>query len=98
MFSRFTKVKPPERPVTEQSLRGWLIEAVAQRLSIAPATLDTDRSFEDYGLDSRAGLELSGQIERILERRLSPALLYQHPTVDALVGFLAKDLPSSNAA
>ena len=98
MFSRTTTPALPERPVTQQSLRRWLIDAVAQRLSIAADDIDTATSFEDYGLDSRAGLELSGQIEKALERRLSPALLYQHPTIDALVGFLARDLPNPDAA
>ena len=98
MFSWNKTPKLPERPVTEQSLRGWLIDAVAQRLSIEPTEVDTGKSFEDYGLDSRAGIQLSGQMEKILERRLSPALLYQHPTIDSLIGFLAKDLPQSSPA
>lgn len=98
MFGRSKMPTPPERPVTAHSLRGWLIEAVALQLSVPPAEVDTGRNFEEYGLDSRAGLELSGQIEKVLERRLSPALLYQHPTIDALVGFLVRDLPSPGPA
>nr|AAS47550.1 putative acyl carrier protein [symbiont bacterium of Paederus fuscipes] len=80
----------PQRPVTQESLKAWLVESLAQRLSLDAAEIDTSRNFEDYGLDSRTGIQLSGQLEKVLEHRLSPALLYHHTTIDAVVEHLAK--------
>lgn len=79
-------------PLTEESLRGWLIEHLAERVRIAPDEVDTARTFEEYGLDSRVAVQVSGALEKVLERRLSPALLYEHPTIDDLSSHLAGEL------
>ncbi|MFI1030514.1 acyl carrier protein [Streptomyces sp. NPDC020951] len=92
MFKRTRKQSLPEGPVTEEVLRGWLVEHLAGRVGITAAEVDTATSFESYGLDSRVAVQVSGALEKLVERRLSPALLYEHPTIDALSGFLAKEL------
>lgn len=79
-------------PVTEESLRGWLIDHLAERVHIAPEEVDTSRTFEEYGLDSRVAVQVSGALEKVLERRLSPALLYEHQTIDDLSAHLAREL------
>lgn len=88
----------PPGPLTEATLKQWLVQALAGKLSIAAADIDSSKGFEDHGLDSRAGIQLSGRLERLLECRLSPALLYQHPTIDALAAHLAEvhHLPRSS--
>jgi acyl carrier protein len=90
MFSRKKDPELPQRPVTESALRSWLVASVARRAERDPETIDTSTSFEDFGLDSLAGFELSGRIEKVLEVRLSPALLYNYNTIDAIVGHLAE--------
>ncbi|MBC9716495.1 acyl carrier protein [Streptomyces sp. TRM66268-LWL] len=92
MFKRSRKQSLPEGPVTEEVLRGWLVEHLAGRVNIGVDEVDTAASFESYGLDSRAAVQVSGALEKLVERRLSPALLYEHPNIDALTGFLAKEL------
>jgi len=37
-------------------------------------------------------LQVSGALEKVLERRLSPALLYDHQTIDDLSAYLAREL------
>jgi acyl carrier protein len=91
MFNR-TKAKRDERAqLTEEALRAWLVDYLADKLSIPPSQVDTSREFEGYGLDSRAGIQLSGKLEKLVERRLSPALLYQYQSIDALVDYLVKE-------
>ncbi|MEV8379149.1 acyl carrier protein [Kribbella sp. NPDC056861] len=88
MFNRTHDIPLPPAPVTEAGLREWLVAFVAARLEVSPEEIDPGRPFEDYGLDSRAAIQLSGKLEKVVERRLSPALLYQHSSIDALVRHL----------
>jgi acyl carrier protein len=86
-----------EGPLTEEALRGWLVAHLAERVRIAPEEVDTGKTFEEYGLDSRVAVQVSGALEKVLERRLSPALLYEHQTIDALSAHLAGELQLAQA-
>ncbi|MBB5120897.1 polyketide synthase [Streptomyces eurocidicus] len=79
-------------PLTEDSLRQWLVDHLAQRIEVSPAEIDTTKSFEAYGLDSRVAVQVSGSLEKVVERRLSPGLLYEHQTIDDLSRYLAQEL------
>ncbi|WP_223885724.1 acyl carrier protein [Nocardia colli] len=74
--------------MTVDRLREWLVNQLAERLEVPPAQIDPSQDFESYGLDSRAGIQLSGRLEKLLELRLSPAILYEHDSIDALVDHL----------
>jgi acyl carrier protein len=89
---RNKKARQFEGPLTAPALRQWLIEDLAARAEVDPADIDTGKSFEDYGLDSRAAVQVSGILEKIVERRLSPGLLYEHETIDDLSAYLAQEL------
>ncbi|MGK5544180.1 acyl carrier protein [Streptomyces sp. URMC 127] len=92
MFGRKKDAQQIQGPLTEDSLRQWLIEHLAGRIEVPPADIDTQKSFESYGLDSRVAVQVSGALEKVVERRLSPGLLYEHQTIDDLSGYLAQEL------
>ncbi|GLW63544.1 hypothetical protein Arub01_17880 [Actinomadura rubrobrunea] len=92
MFKRKKRTREFEGPLTAENLRRWLTEHLADRVGIPVAEVDTGRTFESYGLDSRVAVQVSGALEKIVERRLSPGLLYEHPTIDALTAHLAAEL------
>lgn|SRR5690349_12938214 len=92
MFRRSKKAQPLDGPLTTESLRQWLIEHLAARVDADPADIDTGKSFEAYGLDSRVAVQVSGALEKVVERRLSPGLLYEHQTIDDLSAYLTKEL------
>ncbi|MFF7728850.1 acyl carrier protein [Streptomyces sp. NPDC008001] len=92
MFGRKKDAQRIQGPLTEESLRQWLVEHLAQRIEVAPADIDTQKSFEAYGLDSRVAVQVSGALEKVVERRLSPGLLYEHQTIDDLSSYLAQEL------
>lgn len=91
MFKR-RNARPLDGPLTEESLRQWLIQHLADRVDIPVAEVDADRSFEEYGLDSRVAVQVSGSLEKIVERRLSPGLLYEHQSINDLSSYLAGEL------
>jgi trans-AT polyketide synthase, acyltransferase and oxidoreductase domains len=76
-----------EVPLSENddlSLRDWLIAEVAQRTGMAEDDVDPREPFESYAIDSAGALMMLGRLERLLGRQLSPTLLWNYPTIDAL--------------
>jgi acyl carrier protein len=67
------------------ALRAWLIDRVAYYLGCEPALVEPARPLADYGLDSVLALSLCGDLEDHLRIRLEPTVVWDHPTVDALV-------------
>ena len=77
---------------TEAEIKRWMTDRLAAQLKIPPASVDTARQFDAYGLDSRTAVAVSGELEKVVERRLSPALLIEHPTIDSVARELAREL------
>ncbi|MGW1951541.1 SDR family NAD(P)-dependent oxidoreductase [Streptomyces sp. NPDC001920] len=70
--------------MNEQTLRSWLVSWLAQHLDVAEDDIAADQPLAGMGLTSRQIVELSGNLEDLLDRALSPALVYEAPTVRAL--------------
>ena len=77
-------------PLTHESLRAWLVTELARRVKCAESEVDTAKPFDAYGLDSRAAVQVSGALEKVVERRLSPAILFDHGTIDDLAAYLTQ--------
>ncbi|MEM7410833.1 MAG: SDR family NAD(P)-dependent oxidoreductase [Myxococcota bacterium] len=71
------------------ALRAWMIDAVAAAAAVLPEEIDAGEPWAAHGLDSLQGVRLMGRLAEWLGRPLSPTLLYDHPTIDALAGHLA---------
>jgi acyl carrier protein len=80
-------------PLKREALRDWLVAELARRVKCAESDVDTAKAFDAYGLDSRASIELSGALERVVGCRLSPAILFDHATIDNVADYLARELP-----
>jgi acyl carrier protein len=72
-----------------QAIQAWLVSNIAQRLRLNPHDIDVQQPFTCYGLDSVVAVSLSDELEDWLGRRLSPALVYDYPTIAALARHLA---------
>ena len=75
----------------------WLIGRVARRCGCEDSEVDPDRRFSELGLDSAAAIALTAEIGERLQRSLSPTLLWDHPTVGAVVDFLTRDGAAESA-
>ncbi len=75
---------------TADEIEEWLINAIAQALEVEEDEIDPSIPFERYGLDSVAVIGLTGELDEWLDQRINPSLLYDYPTIDALVGHLSK--------
>jgi acyl carrier protein len=91
MFAR-KKTATVEGPLTHEKLRAWLVAELARMVKITEAEVDTTKPFDAYGLDSRSAVQVSGALEKVVERRLSPGILFDHETIDELADHLAGEL------
>jgi len=71
----------PPFEASEEGYRRWLKHHIARRLKVDPSTIDEDAPFSEFGLDSRTAVQLSGELEKRVGARLSPALLLEHETI-----------------
>lgn len=89
--------------MTTKKIQDWLVAQVAELLQIEPDTIDIKESFSNYGLSSTDAVSLSGDLEDLLDCRLSPTLAYDHPSIHELSNYLVninkkKDLTSDDIA
>ncbi|MEM9482533.1 MAG: beta-ketoacyl synthase N-terminal-like domain-containing protein [Cyanobacteria bacterium P01_F01_bin.116] len=71
------------------TISNWLVERIAHRLKVDPAAISVQEPFSSYGLDSATAVSLSGELEEWLDRRLSPTLVYNYPSIVQLSEYLA---------
>jgi acyl transferase domain-containing protein/acyl-CoA synthetase (AMP-forming)/AMP-acid ligase II/thioesterase domain-containing protein/acyl carrier protein len=70
-------------------IQDWLAERLAVRLGVARSVIDPRQPFSSYGATSIDAVALSGELERWLDRNLSPTLAYTYPTIEKLSAYLA---------
>ena len=75
---------------TREGLREWLVAQVAEKLGVAPATVDVTQPVADMGFSSAKAVEISAAINDRLALEVSPAVLYDHPTIAALAAYLER--------
>ncbi|MFI8931748.1 SDR family NAD(P)-dependent oxidoreductase [Streptomyces sp. NPDC053474] len=63
---------------------------VADRLGVPADRIDTGASYYALGLDSATLLRVAAELGERLGTRLAPTLLFEHATVTALAGYLAR--------
>jgi acyl transferase domain-containing protein/acyl carrier protein len=71
------------------ALETHLRERVAQVLRLALARVDVNKPLRALGLDSLTGLELRNRLEADLGQKLPATMVWNHPSVTALVPYLA---------
>jgi acyl carrier protein len=77
------------RPACDiDDVRMTVAQVIGRECSIAPESVDFEKSFAAYGLDSFAALTLSGELEDRLGVELPTTLLWDCPTPDALIDFV----------
>ncbi|MFT5375678.1 MAG: acyl transferase domain-containing protein/acyl-CoA synthetase (AMP-forming)/AMP-acid ligase II [Candidatus Latescibacterota bacterium] len=71
--------------IAQGDLRSWLLGRLAARFQMPMAAINAGEPLARYGLDSLTAVSLSGELEVFLGRSLVPTLLYDYPSIDALV-------------
>lgn len=79
-------------------IQDWLITQIAGLINTAPENIDIHESFSNYGLSSLNIITLSGDLEVLLHRRLSPTLAYDYPNILLLSRYLAEEVENDKSA
>jgi acyl carrier protein len=74
------------------TIQSWLTTQLAEHLGLAPEDIDVRKPCTEYGVDSMVGVFLAGDLEAWLGVQLSPTVLWDYPTTEALSHFLAAEL------
>lgn len=77
---------------TPADIQAWIVSYLAELLEIDPDEVNVTIPFDRYGLDSSAAVGMTGDLEDWLGREIDPTVLYDYPTVDALVKHLSSEL------
>jgi 8-amino-7-oxononanoate synthase len=72
-------------------ITNWLIDQLGERLDMPVSEIDIHKDFTEYGLNSIEAVNLSGNLENFLGRRLDPTLLWDYPNIHALALYLANE-------
>lgn len=79
----------------QKKIEAWLVEQISRRQHLALGDIDVRQPFVQYGLDSVQAVELTGELEIYLGRKLSPTLAWDYPTITSLSEYLAADSQSA---
>jgi PfaD family protein len=74
----------PALPQDRLSVRDWLIAQIADQIGVPEEDVDPSQPFESYGVDSVAAVMILGRLEKYVGQRLSPTLIWNYPSIDAL--------------
>lgn len=78
----------PAPALSQEDLRRWLTVRVADYLECSADAIDQSVPLGEYGLDSVLALAMAGEIEDHLNITVDPTVLWDYPSIDALVRFL----------
>ena len=75
---------------TLESIETWLVKWAADELAMDCNSIDTRKSFVQYGLDSVTAIRLTDDLEVWLGQQLSPTLAWDYPSIKVLAQHLAE--------
>ena len=87
-----------ENSTNAEVIQAWLVSKLSERLGIESHEIDIREPFASYGLGSTEAVSLAGELAEWLGRKLSPALVYEYPTIEALARHLAESPDVSESA
>lgn len=73
----------------EAAVREWLCQRLARQLKTDVSAIDSAKPFEQYGLDSMFAVKVTGELEKVVEQRLSLALLFENTCIDDVARVIA---------
>ena len=83
------QVKPAQENVKNAvEIQQWLVNYLAELLEVETKKIDITRSFDEYALNSRDAIFLTGELEEWIGSELEPTVVYEYPTIKELAQYL----------
>ena len=88
---RAAAVAPAAGPdlTSHAGARQWLLAQLGRMLGIDASAIDAFEPLTRYGIGSLQAVQLSGEMESALGRRVPPTIVFELPTVDGLAHYMA---------
>jgi acyl carrier protein len=80
-----------------EKLQYWLINQLAEHLSLEPNTINVNEPLTRYGLDSIDAVTMVGDLEDWLDLELPSTLFWDYPTIAKSAHYLAENFDLSTA-
>ena len=77
-------------------IRNWILNWIQRELGVSSNEVKTDENLLNYGIDSVNAIMLVGDLESQFRIKLAPTLVWDHPTVDALVKVASTEIAESS--
>ena len=72
-------------------IQSWLVEQIADVLSLDAATIDVKQPLTRYGLDSIDAVTLVGDLEDWLDLELPSTLLWDYPSIEKASAYMVEE-------
>ncbi len=79
----------------EEAIKVWLLSRMANHLKKDVSEIDSATPFENYGLDSMFAVRVTGELEKVVELRLSPALFFENGCIDDVAKEIANSVTTA---
>lgn len=94
-----TSQRVNEEKISSMQIQAWLMNRIASMLEMDATTIDPRQPFTYYGLGSVQAVSLAGDLEIFLDKKLSPTLAWDYPTIELLAKHLANgSMPTKQKA
>lgn len=78
-------------------LQNWLMEWLTARANLMPGVMSPTTPFAELGIDSLTAVEISLELDKLLELRLPPMVIWSCPNVESLSRYLTEQLLAADA-
>lgn len=83
--------------VTHDQIVDWCRQHIAALLDFPIERVPVDAEFDSFGLDSAAAVSLVVDLEEWLGTEVSPSLLFEFPTIQAVAGEIIRQRDAAKA-
>lgn len=78
-------------------IQNWLVDKIAQNLSLAPESINISEPLTRYGLDSIDAVTMVGDLEDWLATELPDTLFWDYPTIAKAAQYMVEECDISAA-
>ncbi|MDV3000834.1 MAG: hypothetical protein N5P05_002440 [Chroococcopsis gigantea SAG 12.99] len=72
-------------------VQSWLVNKLAEQLSLDPKTINVQEPLTRYGLDSIDAVTMVGDLEDYLDAELPSTLFWDYPTIEKSAQYLVEN-------
>lgn len=81
---------------SEKEIMDWMLECVANLLTMDKGEIDTSKRLSFYGLNSKNAVLFTQQLSEYLDYQFDVTIVWDHPTIDDIVSHIVNSAKNEN--